>query len=137
MLRRFTLLTAEENAKLTKIGPGTPMGELFRRYWHPIAAASQLPVRGTKPVKLLGESLVLYRDRRGQIGLVGDRCPHRRAGMVFGIPEEAGIRCAYHGWMFDSEGHCIEQPFEQTEDPNSTYREQTPIVAYPVQERAG
>ncbi|HLE55459.1 MAG TPA: Rieske 2Fe-2S domain-containing protein [Rhodothermia bacterium] len=131
------MLTAEENEKMTRIGPGTPMGELFRRYWHPIAATSQLPVRSTKPVKLLGESLVLYRDRRGQVGLVGERCPHRRAGMVFGIPEEEGLRCAYHGWLFNAEGRCLEQPYEQTEAPESTYREQTPIVAYPVEERAG
>lgn len=131
------MLTKEENEKLTRVGPGTPVGELLRRYWHPIAASSQLNERGTKPITVLGESLVLYRDRQGRLGLVGDRCPHRRAGMVFGIPEENGLRCAYHGWMYDATGRCIEQPFEQTEDPNSTYREHTPIKAYPVEEMAG
>lgn len=131
------MLTAEENKRLTRVGPGTPMGELLRRYWHPIAATSQLRERGTRPIKLLGESLVLYRDRRGGLGLVGDRCPHRRAGMVFGIPEEQGLRCAYHGWLFAADGRCLEQPYEQTEEPNSTFKDRTPIAAYPVQERTG
>src|SRR5439155_10103373 len=101
------VLTQEENGRMTQVGPGTPMGELLRRYWHPIAASAQLTEHGTRPVKLLGEDLVLYRDRQGRVGLVGDRCPHRRAGMVFGIPEEQGIRCAYHGWMFDASGKCL------------------------------
>src|SRR5438876_626204 len=81
------VLSTEENLELTQVGPGTPGGELLRRYWHPIAASSQLASHGTMPVKILGESLVLYRDRSGQLGLVGDRCPHRAAGMVYGIPE--------------------------------------------------
>jgi len=131
------MLTAEENAKMAKVGPGTPMGELLRRYWHPVAATSQLATHGTRPVRLLGENLVLYRDRQGKLGLVGERCPHRRAGMVFGIPEQDGLRCAYHGWMFNADGKCIEQPYEQTEDPGSTFKDRVTITAYPVEELAG
>ncbi|MBM2810278.1 MAG: Rieske protein [Chloroflexi bacterium] len=131
------MLTKEENEKLSRVGPGTPMGEMMRRYWHPIAASSQLSERGTRPVRLLCEDLVLYRDRSGAIGLVAQRCPHRRAGMIFGIPEQEGLRCAYHGWLWDATGRCLEQPFEQTEDPNSTFKDRVTIKAYPVEEYAG
>ncbi len=131
------MLTTDENERMTRIGPGTPMGELMRRYWHPIAASSELPGPGTKPVRLLSESLVLYRDRSDKLGLVAERCPHRSAGMVFGIPEPHGLRCAYHGWLFDETGRCLEQPFETTEDPDSTFRDKTPIQSYPVEELGG
>ena len=131
------MLTVEENERMTRIGPGTPMGELMRRYWHPIAASSELSSFGTKPIRLLGESLVLYRDRSGTLGLVAERCPHRSAGMVFGIPEEHGLRCAYHGWCFDETGRCTDQPYETTEDPTSTFRDRTPIQSYPVEELGG
>jgi 5,5'-dehydrodivanillate O-demethylase len=131
------MLTKEENERLAQVGPGTPMGTLLRRYWHPVVATSQLAGPGTRPVRLLGENLVLYRDRSGTLGLVGDRCPHRRAGMVFGIPEQEGLRCAYHGWRFAADGRCLEQPYEQTEDPNSTFKDRVMIAAYPVQELAG
>src|SRR5579871_841185 len=127
----------EENERLTRVGPGTPMGELLRRYWHPVAASSQLPAGKTKPVRLLGEDLVLYRDRAGTLGLVGERCPHRRAGMVFGIPEATGLRCAYHGWLFNEAGRCLEQPFEATANPDSTFKDRITITAYPVQELGG
>lgn len=130
------MLTSEENHELTTVAAGTPMGELLRRYWHPIAASSQLASQGTMPVKVLGESLVLYRDRGGELGLVAERCPHRSAGMIFGVPEQHGLRCAYHGWCFDAAGRCIEQPFEQTEDPDSTFKDRIRIKAYPVEELA-
>ena len=131
------MLTQEQNERMTSVGAGTPMGDLMRRYWHPIAVSSQFAASGTRPIKLLGESLVLYRDRSGKLGLVGERCPHRRAGMVFGVPEPEGLRCAYHGWYFNAEGRCLEQPYEETEDPNSTFKERVTITAYPVQEKAG
>jgi 5,5'-dehydrodivanillate O-demethylase len=131
------MLTQAENDRLSRVGHGTPGGELFRRYWHPIAASSQLAERGTRPIRLLGEDLVLFRDRQGQLGLVGNRCPHRRAGMVFGIPEQDGLRCAYHGWLWAADGQCLEQPYEQTEDPASTFKNRVRITAYPVQEFAG
>src|SRR4051812_29584012 len=106
------------------------MGDLLRRYWYPVAASSQLATPGTMPVKILGESLVLYRDRSGGVGLVAERCPHRSAGMIYGVPEREGLRCAYHGWCFDASGRCIEQPFEQTEDPDSTFKDRVRIKAY-------
>src|SRR5216684_8353643 len=84
------------------------------RDWSSDVCSSDL---GTKPIRLLGESLVLYRDRSGTLGLVAERCPHRNAGMVFGIPEEHGLRCAYHGWLYTETGSCIDQPYETTEDP--------------------
>jgi len=130
------MLTTEENELLTQTSAGTPMGELLRRYWYPIAASSQLESHGVLPVKVLGESLVLYRDRAGQLGLVAERCPHRAAGMIYGVPEERGLRCAYHGWCFDETGRCIEQPYEQVEDPDSTFKDRVQIKAYPVEELA-
>ncbi|HLG70348.1 MAG TPA: Rieske 2Fe-2S domain-containing protein [Chloroflexota bacterium] len=130
------MLTEQENSELTSTRKGTPMGELLRRYWHPIAASSQLPAHGTLPVRILGENLVLYRDRSGKLGLVAERCPHRGAGMIYGVPEHTGLRCAYHGWCFDASGRCIEQPYEQTEDPDSTFKDRVVINAYPVEELA-
>ena len=92
------MLTAEQNQLLTRVGPGTPCGELMRRYWHPIAATSELDGgRWNKRVRLLGEDLVLFRDQQGRLGLVAEQCPHRRASLAFGIPTKDGIRCPYHG----------------------------------------
>ncbi len=87
------------------------------------------------PVKILGESLVLYRDRSGGLGLVADRCPHRAAGMVYGVPEQEGLRCAYHGWLFAASGRCLEQPFEETVG-NGAFKDKIRIKAYPVEELA-
>jgi 5,5'-dehydrodivanillate O-demethylase oxygenase subunit len=131
------LPTNEQNERLTRVGPGTPMGELLRRYWHPIAATSQLIEPGTRLVRLLGETLVLYRDQQGRLGLLASQCAHRSAGLLYGVPEVEGLRCSYHGWMYDSSGQCIAQPFEQTVDPSSTYHERIKISAYPVQELGG
>ena len=128
------MLTIEQNKRLTQVSPGTPMGELMRRYWHPIAAASELDVNPVKSIKVLGESLVLYRDRKGGYGLIGDTCPHRRISLLYGIPEDAGLRCAYHGWMFDSTGQCLEMPAEA---PDSTYPSRVKISGYPAQELGG
>ncbi|HCH35837.1 MAG TPA: aromatic ring-hydroxylating dioxygenase subunit alpha, partial [Dehalococcoidia bacterium] len=111
------MLTQEQNELLTQVGKGTPMGELLRRYWHPIAAAAELNEKPTKPVRLLGEDLVLYKDKSGEIGLIDRFCPHRRVDLSYGIPEENGLRCMYHGWMLNKEGQCIEQPFEETVRP--------------------
>lgn len=106
-------LTPELNELFTRVGKGTPCGELFRRYWLPIAPASELTAeRPKKRVRLLGEDLVLFRDKRGELGLLPERCPHRKASLYFGFVEEDGLRCAYHGWKFDAAGSCTEQPFE-------------------------
>ncbi len=128
------MLTVKENDRLTRVGPNTPMGELMRRYWQPIAAAVELDDNPVKPVKLLGESLILYRDRKGTLGLIGDTCPHRRISLAYGIPEEGGLRCAYHGWMFSETGQCVEMPAEA---PDSTFPSRVKITGYPVQEISG
>ena len=128
------MLTVEENERLTRVGPGTPMGDLLRRYWHPIAANSQLDENPVKSVRLLGESLTLFKDRRGKLGLIGDRCAHRHVNLVYGIPEENGLRCCYHGWLYDGTGRCIEQPAEPA---GSTFKDKIRIKAYPVEELAG
>lgn len=131
------MLTREQNDRLTRVGPGTPCGELMRRYWHPVAASSQLAEPGTKPVRILGENLVLYRDRKGGLGLVEPHCPHRKASLLYGMPEQAGLRCTYHGWLFDAGGQCIEQPYESYVNPDSRYRDEIKIRAYPVEELGG
>ena len=117
------MLTQEANDRYSRVGPGTPMGELMRRYWHPIAAVSQMNDKWTKKVRLLGEDLILYKDRSGTFGLMEPHCAHRRMNMIYGIPEENGLRCPYHGWLYDETGQCIEQPYEETEDPGARFKD--------------
>jgi 5,5'-dehydrodivanillate O-demethylase len=131
------MLTQERNQRLTQVGAGTPMGEMLRRYWHPIAAVSQMKERDTLPVKLLGEELVLYRDLSGTVGLIAARCPHRSMSLVYGIPEKCGLRCAYHGWIFDETGQCVEQPYEDTENPEGRFKDTIVTPAYQVAELGG
>ena len=102
------MLSVDANERLTRVGRGTPMGVLMRRYWHPIAASVELDERPTKEVRLLGEDLVLYKDRSGAFGLIDRVCAHRRVNLAYGIPEEHGLRCMYHGWLYDETGQCIE-----------------------------
>ncbi len=129
------MLTREQNERLTKVGPGTPMGELMRRYWHPIAGSVQLNADNpTKEVRLLGEDLVLYRDASGTVGCIEPSCAHRKANLSYGIPEENGIRCAYHGWIFNEHGQCVDQP---SEPEGSKFKEKVRIKAYPAQELGG
>ena len=127
------MLTAEENKKLTQVGAGTPMGELFRRYWQPIAAAAQLDENPVKQVRIFGETLTLFKDKRGKLGLIADKCAHRQVSLKYGIPQEEGLRCCYHGWVYDSDGKCLEQPAE----PNKSFKDKIRITSYPVQELAG
>jgi 5,5'-dehydrodivanillate O-demethylase len=127
-------MTAEQNETLTRVGPGTPMGELLRRYWHPVATSKDLKDYPVKSVRILGENLTLYRDKRGRLGLIGQRCAHRRVDMKCGIPEEDGLRCPYHGWLYDGAGQCIAQPCEAPE--NNTQAEVN-IGGYPVEELGG
>src|SRR5947209_18315554 len=110
------------------------MGELLRRYWYPIATVPELDAEPVLAVKLLGENLALYRSDSGELGLVAQRCPHRGASLAYGIPEEGGIRCAYHGWKFSPNGSCLEQP---AEPEDSTFKDRVKIPAYPVQEMGG
>lgn len=128
------MLSREENEKLTRVGPGTPCGELMRRYWHPIYPAIKLLDNPVAKVRILCEDLVLYRDRSGNLGLIDERCPHRRTSLAVGIPESNGLRCCYHGWLFDANGSCLEQPLEPV---TSRFKERIKIKAYPVQEMGG
>jgi len=126
------MVTAEEQKLFTEVGPGTPGGELLRRYWYPIAPLAELDENPVKPVKILGEPLVLYRDRSGTLGLVDRACAHRRASLALGIPEEQGLRCPYHGWRFREDGQCLEQPAE-----TRPYCDKVKIKAYPVKVACG
>lgn len=128
------MLREEENQELTRVGPGTPAGEMLRRYWYPIAPSSEMKQKWSKRVRLLGEDLVLYRDRKGRLGLLEERCAHRRASLHDGIPTEDGLRCPYHGWLFDSTGQCIDQP---NEPESSKFKERVKIKAYQVEELGG
>ncbi len=131
------MLEESKNQLLTQVGPGTPMGNLLRRYWMPFAAAGELKANPIKAVRLMGEDLVLYRDLNGTYGLVDRHCPHRRADISYGFVEDCGIRCNYHGWRFDQDGRCVEQPFEDTAHPEVRFRDKVRTTAYPVEEKAG
>ena len=130
------MLNEETNERFARVGPGTPMGELLRRYWMPIAAVSEFDQPGVKAMRLLGEDLVLYRDLGGNFGLVDRHCPHRRADLSYGFVEECGIRCNYHGWRFDASGRCLEQPFEDVAT-DGHYKDKVRITSYPVETKAG
>jgi nitrite reductase/ring-hydroxylating ferredoxin subunit len=120
-------------AELTEVGAGTPMGELLRRYWHPVGLAADACDRPRK-VRALGEDLILFRDGLGRAGLVYPRCAHRGTTLYYGKIEERGIRCCYHGWLYDVEGHCLEQPCEQG---GGARRDKVRQPWYPVEERYG
>jgi phenylpropionate dioxygenase-like ring-hydroxylating dioxygenase large terminal subunit len=119
---------------LTEVGPGTPMGELLRRYWHPIAVAAEVPTDAPQRVRLLGEDLILFRDKRSRPGLVREHCIHRGSSLFYGRIEEDGIRCAYHGWKFDVQGRCLDQACEIG---GGKTRGAVRQPWYPVQERYG
>ena len=108
------MLSAEDNEILTRVGPGTPMGNLLRRYWIPACLSSEIGEPDGPParVRLLGEDLVAFRDTAGAVGLIEERCPHRGASLFYGRNEECGLRCTYHGWKFDVTGQCTDQRSE-------------------------
>jgi phenylpropionate dioxygenase-like ring-hydroxylating dioxygenase large terminal subunit len=130
------MLTPQDNALLTQVGPGTLMGELLRRFWLPFALTSELPAADCNPirVRLLGENLVAFRDSDGQPGLLLENCPHRGASLFFGRNEQRGLRCVYHGWKFDVHGQCVEMP---NEPPESTFNEKVRATAHLCAERGG
>jgi 5,5'-dehydrodivanillate O-demethylase oxygenase subunit len=130
-------MNRNDNDKLTRVGPGTPMGEVLRRYWHPIAAVADLEDRPIKPVRLMGEDLVLYRDRSGHYGLLDRHCPHRRADLSYGYLEAPGLRCSYHGWLYDHTGRCRAQPYEDVANPGGGFEDRIRIKAYRVAAKAG
>src|SRR5437763_763811 len=125
------MLSREENDLLTQTGPGMPMGELMRRYWMPALLSSELPAPDSdpKPLMLLGERLVAYRDATGRVGLLAEGCPHRGASLGYARSEGCGLRCIYHGWMVDVDGRILETP---TEPPTSDFKERVRHVAYPT-----
>ncbi len=129
----YGLQPGAHDAMLTEVGAGTPMGELMRRYWHPVGLssyASDLP----RAVRILGEDLILFRGRDGVPGLVHPRCAHRGASLLYGRIDDHGIRCCYHGWAFDQQGMCTDQPCEPQ---NGLNRERFRQPWYPVEERYG
>lgn len=130
------MLTHEENRLLTETDRGTPAGEYLRRYWLPALLASEVAGNDCPPVRirLMGEDLVAFRDTRGRIGIVGEKCPHRLASLFFGRNEECGLRCVYHGWKFDADGNCVDLP---NEPPGYRFQNKIRIVSYPTREYGG
>jgi phthalate 4,5-dioxygenase oxygenase subunit len=133
------MLSPEDNARITRVGSGTPMGTVLRRYWHPALLSRELPEADGPPlrVRLLGEDLIAFRDTNGKVGLVDAFCPHRRAPLFFGRNEECGLRCVYHGWKFDRDGNCVDMP---SEPPSSRagrgtlFKTKVTLNAYPTHE---
>jgi phthalate 4,5-dioxygenase oxygenase subunit len=130
------MLTQEDNEVLCRVGPGTVMGNLLRHYWTPALLSAELYENDCPPlrVRLLGEDLIAFRESNGKVGLVANACPHRGASMFFGRNEEAGLRCVYHGWKFDTEGACVDMPSEPVE---SNFKSKVRIKAYPTHESGG
>jgi phthalate 4,5-dioxygenase len=130
------MLRHEDSERLVRVGPGTPAGELFRRYWQPALLSEELPERDGAPVRvrLLSENLIAFRDTGGRVGLVDAYCPHRRAPLFYGRNEDCGLRCVYHGWKFDVDGSCADLP---TDPANAVMKANTKIKAYPTVERGG
>ena len=126
------MLSAEDNDRLTRVGRGTPGGELLRRYWWPIAISERVTNKPA-PVRLLGDDLILFRSG-GKLGLLDRACAHRGTSLEYGRVEERGIRCCYHGWLYDCQGQCIEQPMEPE---GSTYAEKVSLQSYPTEEAGG
>ena len=127
------MLSAADNELLTRTGPGTAMGNLFRRFWQPVALSRELSGPDGAPirVRIMGEDFIAFRDSHGDVGLVSPRCPHRGADLYFGRNEACGLRCAYHGWKFDTQGRCVDLPNAK---PGAGLRERITIRACPTRE---
>jgi phthalate 4,5-dioxygenase len=130
------MMSREQNEQLSRIGPGTLMGKLLRRYWKPFLLAEEIPEPDCPPVrvKLIGENLVAFRDSKGRIGLVDEFCAHRGVSLWFGQNEECGLRCPYHGWKYEVTGQCVDLP---SEPEGSGYRKSIKLKSYPCIEKAG
>ncbi len=130
------MLRAEQNELVTRTGVGTPMGEMFRRYWLPALLASELPEDDGPPVRvrLLSEQLVAFRDSEGRYGLIDEFCAHRRVSLWFGRNEGCGLRCPYHGWKYDVNGQCVDLP---SEGDDTGLRQTIKLKSYPLVERGG
>lgn len=128
-------MRASQNDLFTRSGPGTRLGRLLRNYWQPAALSRELEAeRPVRPVDLLGERLVLFRDDRGELGLIDRHCAHRGADLCYGRVEDGGIRCPFHGWLFERTGQCLEQP---AEPEGSEFHTRIRLTSYPVLERNG
>ena len=129
------MLDVQTNETLCRTGPGTPMGEVLRRYWHPVALSDDV-TPGSKPkqLKIMSEDLVLFRDDDGRPGLLGLRCSHRLTSLAYGRVEDGGIRCPFHGWLYDVNGRCLQQPGEP---PESTFKDKVRHPAYPCRDSGG
>jgi phenylpropionate dioxygenase-like ring-hydroxylating dioxygenase large terminal subunit len=130
------MMTKEQNELLTRTGPGTPMGNVLRRYWIPAVLSSEVPTPDCPPVrvKLLGENLIAFRATDGRLGVLDEHCPHRTASLWLGRNEDCGIRCIYHGWKFDVDGRCIDMP---NEPPQFRFEDKVRVKAYPTIELGG
>ncbi len=129
------MLSAEMNERLTRVGPGTPAGNLLRRYWQPVCTAMELTEeKPTKAIKIMDEELVIYREKSGTYGCLEERCAHRGCSLAYGFIEEDGLRCPYHGWKYAADGKCLEQPFE---GKNSHYKDKVRQKSYPVERLGG
>ncbi len=130
------MLNKEQNELVTRTNAGTPMGNLFRRYWQPALLSEELPAPDCPPVrlKLLGERLIAIRDTQGRLGVMDEFCAHRGVSLWFGRNEENGLRCPYHGWKYDIHGNCTEVP---SEPEGSRYCEKIKLKSYPLIERGG
>jgi phthalate 4,5-dioxygenase len=130
------MLSREDNALLTRVERGTPMGTTMRRFWIPAVLTREVPEPDCAPVRvrLLGEDLVAFRDTRGRVGLLEEFCPHRRASLFFGRNEECGLRCVYHGWKFDTEGRCVDM---MNEPPELHFKDKIFVTSYPTVEVGG
>jgi 5,5'-dehydrodivanillate O-demethylase oxygenase subunit len=128
------MLSAEQNDELTDVAPGTPMGELLRRYWYPVAFTRELEEFPVQHTKLLGEDWAAYKTASGRYGIVPEACPHRRASLAYGVVEANGIRCPYHGWLFGLDGECLEQPAEREE---TSFKDRVRVKAGRAQELGG
>ena len=129
------MLTKEDNETITRVGPGTPTGDLMRQYWHPVMFPYELEADGAPlRIRLLGEDLIAFRATDGRVGLLADNCSHRGASLFFGRNEECGLRCVYHGWKYDVTGQCVDMPNEPAE---SNFKAKIRAVAYPCVERGG
>ncbi len=124
------MITAETNERLTQTEPGTPGGNWLRRYWHPVGTVAELEEEPVQPVRILGEDLTLFRDLKGKVGLIAERCAHRAVSLAYGIPQENGLRCCYHGWTYDPEGKVVDMPFEPACLPLQ-------VKSYPVEALGG
>jgi len=129
------MLTQAQNDLMTQTGPGTPAGKLLRSYWQPIAASEEMPIGGAPmPIRIMSEDLVLFRDDKDRLGLIGLHCAHRGTDLSYGRVEDGGLRCLYHGWLFDINGKCLDQPAQPAD---KKFCDKIRHPAYPVQEKGG